>query len=457
MEQTALHPLVALAFLVAGLCICSLPRKQVVLPFLFAAFLIPADQVVLIDPFHFMTMRILVLFGLLRVLWAKGISKQAILAGGVNRLDVAILAFAASSAIAGLLLWHDWKAVVFQSGELYSVVGVYVVLRFLIREKEDVERTLKAFAWLATVIAVIMLYEQAKGWNPYALLGGSHAQEFATLSERGDRFRATGPFAHPILAGTFGAISMPLFFALWWKERRDRAVAALGMIAAVMISFASNSSTPLLALIGGLAALCCWPLRKFMGVIRWGIVVVLIALHIVMKAPVWSLISRVDLVGGSSSYHRYQLVDAFIRHFGDWCLVGVKGTADWGWDMWDLSNQYVLVGETSGLVPFLLFITIIVLAFKYAGRARRMAACRRDQLFIWAIGCALFANVVAFFGISYFDQTIVAWYALLAMIVAVRRSSLAISSQNPGWRTAVSKPPLVSDEEFQPASLACSD
>jgi hypothetical protein len=32
------------------------------------------------------------------------------------------------------------------------------------------------------------------------------------------------------------------------------------------------------------------------------------------------------------------------------------------------------------------------------------------------MGAALFANVVAFFGISYFDQTMVAWYGLLAMI-----------------------------------------
>ena len=29
------------------------------------------------------------------------------------------------------------------------------------------------------------------------------------------------------------------------------------------------------------------------------------------------------------------------------------------------------------------------------------------------------ANVVAFFGISYFDQTIIAWYALLAIIAAI--------------------------------------
>ena len=37
---------------------------------------------------------------------------------------------------------------------------------------------------------------------------------------------------------------------------------------------------------------------------------------------------------------------------------------------------------------------------------------------MWALGSALFAHVVSFFGISYFDQTIVAWYALLAMISA---------------------------------------
>ena len=42
----------------------------------------------------------------------------------------------------------------------------------------------------------------------------------------------------------------------------------------------------------------------------------------------------------------------------------------------------------------------------------------QKQFFTWALGASMFANVVAYFGISYFDQTIVAWYALLAMICA---------------------------------------
>jgi hypothetical protein len=38
---------------------------------------------------------------------------------------------------------------------------------------------------------------------------------------------------------------------------------------------------------------------------------------------------------------------------------------------------------------------------------------------VWTIGAALFSNVVAYFGISYFDQTQIAWFVLLAIISAV--------------------------------------
>ena len=100
--------------------------------------------------------------------------------------------------------------------------------------------------------------------------------------------------------------------------------------------------------------------------------------------------------------------------------MGVKDTSVWGWDMWDTANRYVGTCDNSGIIPFILFITILVYGFKYLGRARK--AVRRDKkraLFIWALGSAFFANVVAFFGISYFDQTQVGWYALLAMVSAV--------------------------------------
>ena len=86
--------------------------------------------------------------------------------------------------------------------------------------------------------------------------------------------------------------------------------------------------------------------------------------------------------------------------------------------MWDTANQYVALGESSGLFPLILFLALIVYGFKYLGRKRRSATSRREALFLWSLGAALFAHAVGFFGISYFDQTIVVWYALLAMISA---------------------------------------
>jgi hypothetical protein len=132
------------------------------------------------------------------------------------------------------------------------------------------------------------------------------------------------------------------------------------------------------------------------------------------------LIARVDLTGGSSSDHRYEILNQCIRHFTEWVLIGTKNYASWGFGLWDLGNQYVFVADTAGLIPLVAFLAMIVLGFKYSGIARRAAqGDKRQQLLIWALGASLFANVVAFFGISYFDQTIVAWYGMLAMMCVV--------------------------------------
>jgi hypothetical protein len=114
-------------------------------------------------------------------------------------------------------------------------------------------------------------------------------------------------------------------------------------------------------------------------------------------------------------------------HPSFWGLV--KDTSAWGFEMWDTANQYVSTCENSGLLPFLMLVAILVYGFKYLGRARRAGKDRKTALFMWALGSALFANMVAFLGISYFDQTIVAWYALLAMIstATVARSKKALS------------------------------
>jgi hypothetical protein len=426
-STSVVNPAVLITILVVGILICLWPRKKALAAFLGAAILIPMDQVVLIGPAHFSMLRVLVIFGIVRLLKEKFSSKQPLFSGGINRLDFAVILLAIFTAVNGILLFQAMGAVIDQLGVLYTVLGVYVLLRSLIRSEEDVVHCIRIFAYIAIVVASVMGYEFATGHNPYALLGGARAADYATVVIRDDKFRAQGPFGHSILAGTFGATLVPLFVALWWKGKKHRWLVVAAIISSTIITLTCNSSTPVMGYAAGLLALCFWPLRKRMRVVRWGIVFTLLGLQIVMKGPVWSLIEKIDITGGSSSWHRYMLVDQCIRHFSDWWLIGVKDTSVWGWDMWDTANEYVGTCDNSGLIPFVLLIAILVYGFKYLGRARR--AAERDKkrtLFIWSICAALFAHVVSFIGISYWDQTQVAWAALLAMI-----SAIVVNSRKP--------------------------
>jgi hypothetical protein len=137
----------------------------------------------------------------------------------------------------------------------------------------------------------------------------------------------------------------------------------------------------------------------------------------VMKAPVWFLIQHIDIVGGSSGYHRAMLVNDFIVHFRDWWLMGTTENSRWGFNMWDLCNQYVAEGQLGGLATFICFVAIICMCFSRIGIARKeVEGDHAKEWYFWLLGSALFSHVVAFFGISYFDQTRVSWFSLLVMI-----------------------------------------
>ena len=101
-----------------------------------------------------------------------------------------------------------------------------------------------------------------------------------------------------------------------------RLIGFVAVVAAVVMVATSASSTPMLALAGAILAILFWPARRNMRVIRWGLVVLLVSLHLVMKAPVWMLINHVDLIAGSSGYHRAMIIDTCVRHFSDWWYRG---------------------------------------------------------------------------------------------------------------------------------------
>jgi hypothetical protein len=431
--------------ILTGLLILFLPRKYAVVPFLLSSILIPQDQVLVIGGSHFPVLRVLIIFGMIRLIVIKAQGKS-VFSGGLNKIDISLMLLSVTTAVAGVLLFQTGRAVVFQFGELYSALGAYFLLRCFIRDRDDVLLTIRTLAFIVAVLGGVMICEQlTNGWNPYFLLGGARG---IWSMERSGAIRAMGSFGQPLLAGTFGAVAVPLLIGLWMKENRYRLTAAIGMVGATVMALASHSSTCLAGVLAGLFALSLWPVRGMLRLIRWGIVIMVVSLHMVMKAPVWHLIARIDLANGSSSWQRFYLIDTCIQHFWDWWLVGTSSNADWGWDMWDTANQYVSHAYRGGLLGLVFFIAILVYGFKYLGRARQAATDKKEQLFAWALGATLFAFTVSFIGTSLWDQSIVEWYMFLALIGAVAVPQIHRAK---GQTEAAVEPTSASTEDIEPA------
>jgi hypothetical protein len=424
LSASIIHPAVLIAMIIAIILILILPRKWIIVPLLVMTFLSPWGQQIYILGVHLFVPRILILVGLARVVFVNRNSPQSRFAGGLNPLDTVFFLWLLFRAATFIILFKgDSGAFIYEGGFVWDVLGGYLLLRILIQNEEDIVRAVKVFAVIVFVCSLTMLNERLRAQNVFGYFG--------TLSivpdTREGAIRAQGPFAHPILAGVFGVTLVPLFWWLW-QGGKSKVLAAFGFIGSTLMMISCASSTPLFAYLAAFVGLAFWPLRNRMRIFRWGIVLCLIALHMVMKAPVWFLIGRVDLIAGNSGYHRAELIDQCIRHFSDWWLIGTTASGTWGFDMWDLSNQFVAEAETGGLLTFICFVLIISRAFSRIGKSRKIAENQGDskqEWFMWFLGIALFTHIVGYFGISYFDNVKIYWCAFLAIVAAATAPILA--------------------------------
>lgn len=419
---TTLHPLELVAMIIAILIILLAPRKYAPIAFLLVVFLGALGQQIYLGGFHFYVVRILIIASMLRLTVSKFMSPGPLLAGGFNVVDKLFIAWVCFRCAANILVNNGvGGAIAYQASFMIDAMGGYLLMRFSIRDEEDIVRVIKVFAALTCIFAVTMLDEKFNSQNIFGYLNVLPV----VPAVREGSIRATAAFAHPILAGVFGVALMPLFWWLW-QSGKSKTAGILGFCGSMGMMLTSASSTPLMACLAAFIAWFAWPFRNKMHIFRWGVVGMLIALHLVMKAPVWMLIARVDLIAGNSGYHRAMLIDQCIRHFSDWWLIGTNAAGTWGWDLWDTSNQFVQEAESGGLITFILFVLIIARSFNKIGKARRLVQDDpKQERFMWALDVTLFTNCVGFFGISYFDHTKMMWFAFLAMVAAATAPILA--------------------------------
>jgi hypothetical protein len=391
-----------------------MPKQMAALPLLVVAIYMTGEEVEL-GPVHFTVLRLVALVGVLRVL-----SRHEGLSGGTRTADRWMVFWGMWLAASSVFHKDFGTTLAYRLGLTFDHLALYFLLRVFIGSFEDFRQISRKVLLLLAPMAVLMLIEKLTGHNTFALLGGV-SEVSAT---RHGKIRAQGPFAHAILAGTVGATCLPLALLFW---RNNRKVALIGGIAALMIVYASGSSGPIMTALTVLLAIAVWKIRWQMKALRWGALAMIVLLSMVMQDPFYYLIARIDITGGSTGWHRAELIHAAVTHVGEWWVGGTDYTrhwmptgVEWNTNHTDITNHYIKMGVWGGLLLVVLFVGILVKSFSLVGKVLRSDALVGNERFeMWILGAILFGHATTFVSVTYYDQSLVFFYLVLASIVSI--------------------------------------
>jgi hypothetical protein len=417
-NETNITPL-SMIFVVILACLTfSLPLRRALLPLVTAVCLIPYSQRIVVASLDFDLNRIMLLITVLRLVSRNEIRKWQLLP-----LDKYYLGLAIVSGILPFLFGSTGLGGT--CGYFMDTVLAYGVMRTLLLEEGAMDEVIKWLVLLAIPIGLAMILEQITGRPTFSLLGimGLEVREGST--------RAQAAFGHSILAGTFGGLVLPLIYICWHKRNLARGTLMLSALMSLAIVYASKSSGPLFGCLSGLAGLALWRQRQHVRSMRRAFWATLIVLHLIMKAPVWALIDRIPaslgLVAGSSSYHRYKLIDAAITNLGQWWLTGASlyEIEAWGTDLHDVTNQYIALGVSTGIIGTILLIVVLVLSFRMVGQCIRMDVPNPVlHRCAWGLGCLFLVHTMSFLGTTYFGGFWFFFQLSIAMLCGVYSSTV---------------------------------
>ena len=406
----------ALVFLIVSATgIMALPRKWAPIPLLATGCYMTIGQGIELGSISLPVYRLVLAAGLLRV-----ILRREAMAGGMNTIDKLMITWAAWLVFASF--FHEsmpGAGPIYASGFVYNVMLVYFLTRVWCSDLSELMAMLRILAWLLVPVALAMLAEHAIERNIFGIFGGVPEGVYI----RDGAIRAQGPFAHPILAGTVGAVCLPMMVAIW---RRYRISAIIGLAACVAIVLASTSSGPLMSLLMGLFALLLWSYRSWLRVVQWAVIGAYVAAEILMARPAYYLMSKVDLTGSSTGWYRARLIQSAFEHLSEWWAFGTDYTGHWMATTLDPSGQhaditsyYIFVGIIGGLLAMLLLIAIMWRAFAWVGQCVRdaPAAIQEDHRFmIWCLGAGLFAHAGTSLSVAYTDQSMMFFWLNIGVI-----------------------------------------
>ncbi len=368
--------------------------------------------------FHMYAIRFLEMAGLIRVIARREFSLSRL-----NQLDRMFLFFYSYLTVISLLRSNQFLA--FQVGIFTDAVLCYFTFRGLITEFDDLRWFLRAFVILLIPYVALLCVE---AWTAHNLLYFIAGRTNAYVFFRKGRVRCVGSFREYSILGSLGASFFPLYIGLSFSKA-NRSYAIAGIILSSAIVVLSNSGGPACFAIIGVLGWALWPFRYRMRLIRRATVAMVIALALVMKAPIWYLPTHLKFITSGDAWHRSYLIETAIRHLDKWWLWGMPTARTLHWftyvnvasDAADITNQYISFGLAAGLPAIALFVWLLIRAVKVLGRKLtevRLTSVETSEAesLLWGLGVMLAGHIANFTAITYFDQFYVIWFMQLAFI-----------------------------------------
>lgn len=319
-------------------------------------------------------------------------------------------------------------------GLVFNVFGTYMYGRSYLPDLAAFRRYALIVPLILVPLAIMLAAQKKTGLNYYAYIGISSDQTIT----REDKIRANGPFKHPILAGCAGATALPLVFVTWYFRRKKTAFFGLAICFAIVVC--SASSGPLAGVGISALSILLWRWRSHLRLFLWSLVAFGFFYTIIMGRGPWYLMASLDLVGGSTGWHRAKLMDQGYHYLNEWWLWGSDYTRHWmstgvRWNpnVVDFTNYYLHLGVTGGLGLMLSLIAMIVIGGRLLTSRMRIMRTNgnTDEIVLWFAGAALATHAISFVSISYFDQMYIFFYLLLGAI-----PGLVSSVSNPASSSA---------------------
>lgn len=422
-----MSPIALLLLIGCGIAILTVKRRSAPIPLLLGCCYMTIGQGLVIAGANLPVYRLLIILGFIRVMVR---SERPV--GGLNGIDKLIIGWSLWIFFASF--FHDWtpgSGPKYASGVVLSVTGTYFLIRIFISDANEAMRLMGITCLLLAPIAIEMVSEQITNHNLFSAFGGIPE----TPIVRGGRIRAQGPFSHPILAGTIGATCLPFALAVW---KRNKLVSLIGILACFFITVASASSGPILSFGAAMAAVFFFRYRHWCRKVQIAAVAAYGVLWVVMTDPPYYLLSRIDLTGSSTGWHRSFLIDRSIQFLNEWWLFGTDKTIHWMPRQGrisdihtDITNYYLVIGVMAGLPAVLLMIQIMRKSFNRVGSVSTNNQLPTITHFsIWCLGASLFAHAATSISVSYFGQAQVFFWLPIAIIASIRESDLVRNEQD---------------------------